>query len=180
MLRFPYRRVWAEPGPAIDSPRLGLFRRLIRLLTGQFASTQQAPTRAHDNAPRPVVSIRIRGPVASRRLKSALLDTGSQDTLFPMALAEPLGILLGGERRAIKWRGQRYWVEFHDVELELTQNDLAWRWRAHVGFTPAPLSYALLGHRGCLDFLDAKFCGADQVVELETNRRYPGIVGPAA
>ena len=214
MLRFPYRRVWTEPGPAIASPRLGLFRRLIRLLTGQSASTQQAPTPVHDNAPRPVVSIRIRGPVASRRLKSALLHTGSQDTpncrsafpgrrepprliesgtvrsgwkarptnslQSPMALAEPLGILLGGDRQAIKWRGQRYWVEFHDVELELTHNDLAWRWRAHVGFTPAPLSYALLGHRGCLDLLDAKFCGADQVVELETNRRYPGIVGPAA
>jgi hypothetical protein len=118
--------------------------------------------------------------VAARRLKSALLDTGSQDTLFPMALAEPLGILLGGERYGIKWRGQRYLVEFHEVELELMQNELVWRWRARVGFTAAPLTYALLGHRACLDFLDAKFCGADQVVELDTNRVLPGIIGSAS
>ena len=179
MLRFPYRRVWAEPGPA-GIPPLGLWSRLIRLLTGKLAAAQQPPARVSDNAPRPVISIRIRGPVASRRLKSALLDTGSQDTLFPAALAEPLGIPLGGERQAIRWRGQRYWVEFHTVELELAQDQIAWRWQARVGFTPAPLAYALLGHRGCLDFLDAKFCGADQVVEIEVNRMFPGIAGPTS
>jgi hypothetical protein len=96
-----------------------------------------------------------------------------------MELAEPFGIPLGGERAAIRWRGQRYWVEFHPVELELAQNGIVWRWRARVGFTPAPLSYGLLGHRGCLEFLDAKFRGADQIVEVETNRALPGTVGPA-
>ena len=170
--------MWADRRPVISSPPLGLLSRLIRLLTGKFTAAQQPPTTVSDNAPRPVVSIRIRGPAASRRLKSALLDTGSQDTLFPAALAEPLGILLGGERKAIRWRGQRYWVEFHTGKLELAQDPLVWRWQARVGFTPAPLAYALLGHRGCLEFLDAKFCGADQVVEIEVNRMFPGIVGP--
>ena len=90
MLRFPYRRLWSESRPVGGSPTLGLFSRLILLLTGKRAAAQRHPTSVSDNAPRPVVSIRIRGPVASRRLKSALLDTGSQDTLFPAALAEPL------------------------------------------------------------------------------------------
>jgi len=178
MFRFSYRRVWAESGPVVAPPPPGLLSRLIRLLTSKLVATHHPPTTVSDNAARPVVSIRIRGPVASRRLKSALLDTGSQDTLFPAALAEPLGILLGGERQTIRWRGQRYWVEFHTVELELGQEQVTWRWQARVGFTPAPLSYALLGHRGCLDFLDANFRGADQVVEIEVNRLFPGIVGP--
>jgi hypothetical protein len=179
MLRFPYRRVLAEPRTIVSSQPLGLWSRLIRLLTGELTAAQPT-TRVSDSAPRPVVSIRIRGPVASRRLKSALLDTGSQDTPFPAALAEPLGVPLGGERQTIRWRGQRYWVEFQTVELELAQEQVAWRWQARVGFTPAPLAYALLGHRGCLDFLDAKFCGADQIVEIEVNRMFPGIVGPRA
>ncbi len=93
-----------------------------------------------------------------------------------MALAQPLGIPLGGQRYGITWRGQRYWVEFHEVELELTQNGVAWRWRTRVGFTAAPLTYALLGQRGCLEFPDARFFGADQMVELETNRLFPGTV----
>jgi hypothetical protein len=122
------------------------------------------------------VSVRIQGPAAARRLKYALLDTGSQDTLFPVELAEPLGIVLGGESQSIRWRGQRYSVEFHAIELELTQGGISWRWRARAGFTPAPLAYALLGHGGCLEFLDATFRGADQVVDLETNRTFPGIV----
>lgn len=173
MLRFPYRRVWAELSPAVGFSPRGLLSRLIRFLTGQSAQTRQPIPHAGDTFPRPFVSVRIKGPLSARRLRSALLDTGCQDTLFPMALAQPLGIVLGGERKTIKWRGRPYWVEFHDVELELKRNEVVWRWRVRVGFTPAPLSYALLGQRGCLEFLDAKFCGADQAVELEMNRLFP-------
>jgi hypothetical protein len=49
-----------------------------------------------------------------------------------------------------------------------------------VGFTAAPLSYALLGQRGCLDFLDVTFRGADQIAELEVNREFPGTVQSGA
>jgi hypothetical protein len=171
MLRFPYRRTWPEPGAGVVPGFLGRF---FRRLTGGAVVATHAPVR--ESEPRPVVSVRIKGPTGSRRLKSALLDTGSQDTLFPFELARPLGIVLGGERRAISWRGKRYWVDFQVAELELTQYDVTWRWRARVGFTSAPLSYALLGQRGCLDILDAKFFGADQVVEFETNRAFPGTI----
>ena len=179
MFRFAYRRIGLAPIPSVASAPAGLLARLFRFLSGKSVQSHPSPAR-FDNAPRPMVSIRIRGPVAARRLKSALLDTGSQDTLFPMELAESLGLPLGGQRQSIKWRGQQFWVEFHDVELELAQNELAWRWRARVGFTAAPLSFALLGQRGCLDYLDAKFCGADEVVELETNRNFPGVSGAQA
>jgi hypothetical protein len=167
---FPYRRVATEARSTLASPP-GFFLRLVHVLTGR-GFTSPIP-KATEIVPRPFVSVRIRGPVGSRRLRSALLDTGSQDTLFPLELAAPLGIVLGGERQTIKWRGQRYWVEYQIAELELAQTGVAWRWRYRVGFTRAPLTYALLGQRGCLDFLDAKLCGADQTVELETNRAFP-------
>jgi hypothetical protein len=96
-----------------------------------------------------------------------------------MELVESLGIILGGEKQTVHWRGQGFGVEFHIVELELAQGGLVWRWRARVGFTAAPLSYALLGQRGCLDYFDATFRGADQVAELEINRSFPGTVSSA-
>jgi hypothetical protein len=172
MFRFPYRPAWVEHHP--DAPP-NLWSQLLRLVSG---SSPRAERPFIDRVPRPVVSVRVHGPVSTRWIKSAVLDTGSQDTLFPMLLAEPLGVLLGGERGKITWRGQRYWVEFHGVDLELEQGGAHWRWRARVGFTAAPLGFVLLGQRGFLEFFDAKFRGADHVVELEPNRLYPGIVEP--
>jgi hypothetical protein len=176
MLRFPYRRMGVKPLPAL-TPRPSWLVQLFGVLIGKPAPEERAPSShspsAVDDPPRRFVSVRIKGPTAARRLRSALLDTGSLDTLFPAELAAPLGILLGGERRSIRWRGQRHEVEFHTVELELAEGANVLRWRGRVGFTAAPLAYALLGQRGCLECFDAKFRGADQVVELESNRALP-------
>jgi hypothetical protein len=122
MFRFPYRRALVQPSAAATSAQPGFFVRLIRFLTGKSPTTQLAGISPTENPPRPFVSIRVKGPVAGRRLKSALLDTASQDTLFPMELAEPLGIILGAVRTAVRWRGKRHWVEFHTVEMELPQD----------------------------------------------------------
>ena len=176
MLRFPYRRLGVKALPA-PARRPSWLVQLLHALIGKPAAEERAPSSlsrsAADDPPRPFVSVRIKGPTAARRLKSALLDTGSQDTLFPAELAAPLGIILGGERRAIRWRGQRHEVEFHIVELELADGANVLCWRGRVGFTAAPLAYALLGQRGCLEYFDTKFRGADQIVELESNRALP-------
>jgi hypothetical protein len=173
MFRFLYRRAWSASVSAAAAP-LGFWSRLVQLVGGRGKRTPAVSSvRTRESPPRPFVSIRIKGPVGSRRLKSALLDTGSQDTLFPIELSDPLGIVLGEDRQTIHWHGQGYGVEFQTVELEIVQDAVVWGWRAHVGFTHAPLSYGLLGQRGCLDFFDAKFCGADQFVELERNREFP-------
>src|SRR5262245_34166816 len=174
MFRIPYQQLPIKPAQPILSPPLSLLARIVRMLTGK-------PSPPHAGiftlgSYRPFVSIRVRGTVAARWLKYALLDTGSEDTLLPMELAERLGIMLGGDRQAVMWRGRRFWVEFHVVEFELTQEATTWRWRARAGFTPAPLSYALLGQRGWLEFMDVNFRGADKIAELETNRLFPGSV----
>jgi hypothetical protein len=74
----------------------------------------------------------------------------------------------------VRWRGQLHPLRFGDAALLLTDNGSVWRWSAVVGFSPAPLRYPILGQAGCLQFLDARFIGADLIVELETNRTYPG------
>jgi hypothetical protein len=102
MLRFPYRQLQPQRIPAIATRPSSLLVRILHFLTGKRAAAPGSIARARelagDNAARPFVSVRIHGPVAARRLRYALLDTGSQDTPFPMELAEPLGITLGGEK----------------------------------------------------------------------------------
>jgi hypothetical protein len=74
----------------------------------------------------------------------------------------------------VRWRGQLHSLRFGDVDLLLTDNRSIWRWSAVVGFTPAPLRYPILGQAGCLQFMEARFLGADLRVELEANHTYPG------
>jgi hypothetical protein len=45
-----------------------------------------------------------------------------------------------------------------------------------VAFSAASLAFPLLGHGGCLQFINATFLDADRFVELETNPFYQGIV----
>jgi hypothetical protein len=45
-----------------------------------------------------------------------------------------------------------------------------------VRLSPAPIRYPILGTAGCLQFMDARFRGADLIVELETNPTFAGVV----
>jgi hypothetical protein len=126
---------------------------------------------------RPLVPLRILGP--SGLLRSyirAVLDSGADDTVLPMDVALIIGVATAPAAQRLRWRGQTYSLQFGAVELELEdQTGMRCRWRAVVGFSPAPIRYPILGQAGCLQFFDAMFRGLDRVVELETNRAYPGI-----
>ncbi|HTU91552.1 MAG TPA: hypothetical protein VMF69_15825 [Gemmataceae bacterium] len=74
----------------------------------------------------------------------------------------------------IRWRGQFHPLRFADTELELDDGSGKCRWPAIVAFSPAPMTYPLLGLAGCLEFFDARFRSADRLAELEKNRVYPG------
>ena len=126
---------------------------------------------------RPLVPVRIFGPTQRLRyFPRAVLDPGADDTIFPLDLAALLGVVLKADAaHALRWRGQPYALRFGDVELELADDSgSVCRWPAVVGFSAAPLRYPILGNAGCLCFFDALFRGADQFMELETNRSYPG------
>jgi hypothetical protein len=126
---------------------------------------------------RPLLPVRVIGPGNCLRFyPRALLDTGADDTIFPLDVATLLGAALLPEAgHGVRWRGQRYPLRFGKVELELVdQSGSAWCWPAVVGFSPAPIRYPILGNAGGLQFLDASYRGDDRLVELETNRSYPG------
>jgi hypothetical protein len=47
-----------------------------------------------------------------------------------------------------------------------------------VAFTTANIRYPLLGIAGSLEFLDARFLGMNQVLEVEANASMPTIPQP--
>lgn len=125
---------------------------------------------------RPLIPVRLIGPAGqSRQFNKVLLDTGSDDTIFPMAAARMLGVqFVQPTGHVVRWHGQRYGLRYGEVDLELTEGGSTWRWSAIIGFSDAPIRYPLLGNSGCLEFFDAKFFGDDHLVQLETSAAYPG------
>jgi hypothetical protein len=74
----------------------------------------------------------------------------------------------------VRWRGNLHPLRFAEVELVLSDDTSTCRWRAVVAFSPVPFPYPILGNAGCLQFFDVRLLGADLIVELETNWKYPG------
>lgn len=125
---------------------------------------------------RPIVPVSVRQSLSHRRTK-AVVDTGSNDSIFPLKLASVLGLPLGSSiSHRIVWHGQVFPLQFAVVDLELSDGSAGFRWSASVGFSPAPIPYALLGIRGCLQFFDVTFCGKDLAVEFTINSSFHGTV----
>jgi hypothetical protein len=126
---------------------------------------------------RPLVPVDIIGPTGIvQHFGRAVLDPAADDTIFPLVTARWLRMSLHSDTgHRVRWRGQVHALRFGDVELRLDDGHSVWRWRTVVGFSPAAIRYPILGTAGCLEFMDARFRGADRIAELETNRSYPGI-----
>ena len=124
--------------------------------------------------PRPYVTIGLVGPSDSY-VEDALLDTASDDTVFPNAAAAKIGIDLRnapiGEASGVG--SAPIIVRYAAVELHLTDGKEFRRWPAWVGFTAARLKQPLLGFAGCLQFFGAYFHGDREEVELDVNALYP-------
>lgn len=105
----------------------------------------------------------------------AILDSAADDTVLPFDLMRSLGIALRPYTgHGVRWRGQLHALRFGTVELEIAAAGSVWRWPAVVGFSPAPIRYPILGQTGFIQFMNARFLGADLAVELEANHTFPG------
>ena len=105
-----------------------------------------------------------------------MLDTGADDSVFPIWVAARIGIDLTsasvGNAGGVGLPSVQ--VCFAEVVLRVTDQREQYEWRAWVGFTPAPLRHALLGFAGFLQFFTATFHGDREEVELAVNSLYPG------
>lgn len=131
-------------------------------------------------AHRPVVTLKIIGPRGMVRW-DALVDTGSDITLLPSVIAEDLGIdLTVADESTIRGVGNES-VDVRDggVELEVTDGRELYCWDAKVSFlmtSDAESHFALLGHRGCLDFFVATFDADARALEITPASVFPGTV----
>ncbi len=125
---------------------------------------------------RPVVPVRIFGPLGSR-LYDGCLDCASDDTIFPLALARQLGIDLSTAPQGVAHPagGMTIPYLYTSVRLRLSDGLDTCEWQATVGFVDLPLRWALLGHAGFLDFFDTTLRGARRDVLMIPNSLFPGV-----
>lgn len=126
---------------------------------------------------RPEVTIDV---IGTRRMETiqALVDTGSDETIFPASLAQAIGVQLdhasAGQASAVG--GHAVQLVPGSVVLEITQGEQNNRWRTTVGFLEAERpedEVALLGYAGFLEFFRAAFDSQNHELELTANDRLP-------
>lgn len=106
----------------------------------------------------------------------ALLDTGSDDCIFPEAIAPRIGVDLSQAQAhtLTPIGGSPSVIRYCEVMLRLADGVEFREWRAWVGFSSLRMRYPVLGFAGCLQFFTVTFHGDREVVELAVNGLYPG------
>ena len=126
--------------------------------------------------PRPIINVTLVG-ASAIATRSALLDSGADESIFPELVAQAVGIDLNSSTLE-----SANYVRFGNIPvrravsiLRISDGIETCEWRGLVAFTPARLIYPILGFAGCLQFFDATFRGALEEVELVQNALYPGV-----
>jgi len=126
---------------------------------------------------RPEVTIDVIGP-RRRETIQALVDTGSDETVFPASLARAIGVQLdhtsAGQASAVG--GHAVQLVPGSVILEITEGVQSYRWQTTVGFLEVEQSedeVALLGFAGFLEFFRAMFDSQSHELELVANDPFP-------
>lgn len=127
---------------------------------------------------RPITAVRVAGPGGSWIL-DGLLDSGSDDTVFPEWIAPMIGVDLSsvvGLDLHLAGRGQPIRCRYHSIKIRITDGKQeTYEWDAVVGFIAVPLKCPLLGQAGFLQYFDTTFQGADHVVNLSPNWSFAGL-----
>lgn len=126
---------------------------------------------------RPVITIRITGPASEGRW-DALVDTGADETLLPLSLAELLGIELDQETtsQAAGISGDPLTIHYGSVDFQIASDLEIVSWNTIVGFVEFGSSndeVIVLGHGGCLDYFTAVFDGERGELEMIPNSLLP-------
>ncbi|MCI0538969.1 MAG: retroviral-like aspartic protease family protein [Verrucomicrobiales bacterium] len=144
-------------------------------LRGYRSSTAIPSLRGSSVRYRPVIPLTVIGP-RGQEDPYALVDTGSDDVVFPMDLAHRLGVDLSqAPRRQSQGVGSAGGVPvlFAPVILCLSDSVQTVRWRATVGFTSASLRFCLFGIAGGLEFFQTILDVPQNILELHPNSLLP-------
>lgn len=126
---------------------------------------------------RPEIPITIRGPKGAMSLVG-LVDTGSDNTVFPKSAADYLGIPISAMTvpTATAFGGQPIPLLFGEAVLRLQADEESLAWHTHVNFfdfDTAEEEVVILGHAGFLEFFTATFDGQQGMLTLVPNDDLP-------
>jgi len=129
---------------------------------------------------RPEIPLTVIGPASSGSF-AALVDTGSDNTILPKSIAEPLGIPLrvASGSSASAFGGQRLSLLDGEATLQLEADGKVIRWPSELLFFDFPNiedETVILGHAGFLDYFTATFDGEMGVLDLVANDDLPATV----
>jgi hypothetical protein len=128
---------------------------------------------------RPEIVVMVHRPAGVRTVR-ALVDTGSDYTIFPLEVATRMGIpTLPAEGPPIKaFGGQAIGVRYADVPVQIDSTEETLLWTARVFFTDdsddsSSDRTAVVGHMGFLEFLTATFRGDTNTLDIDANEDLP-------
>ncbi len=126
---------------------------------------------------RPITAVRISGP-GGTWLLDGLLDSGSDDTIFPEWLAGIVGLdlhLATEQEIHLAGRAKPLRCRYLSAQLRITDGKQeTYEWDGVVGFVAVPMKFPLLGQAGFLHYFDVSFLGADHMAVLIPNRSFQG------
>ena len=134
---------------------------------------------------RPVIPLFISGPRGALPYLG-LLDTGSDDTKIPLAIAERLGIELDrGHPVPFRGVGGEVFGVYGTVTLELRQSPKSYRWTTVAAFLPDPpdatdeeSAIITLGHTGFFRYFRAAFDYQRIRVDIRPNSLFSRVALP--
>ena len=126
---------------------------------------------------RPEIPVTILGPGGSLTL-IGLVDTGSDNTIFPKSVADLLQIATESESgpAANAFGGQRIQLLAGDATLQLEADEVTCSWKTvtcFFKFDSPEDETVILGHAGFLDFFTATFDGKFGTLMLMPNDELP-------
>lgn len=126
---------------------------------------------------RPEIPVTVIGP-SGLASYIGLVDTGSDNTIFPKSVADYLGIatIIKSGPQAIVFGGQRIQMFEGRATLKIESDGESLRWNVPISFFDfaAPdAEVVILGHAGFLDFFTATFDGNRCELQLVANEDFP-------
>jgi predicted aspartyl protease len=126
---------------------------------------------------RPEIEVSIQGPSGSATY-IGLVDTGSDNTIFPKSIADDLGISLekAPTPASKTFGGHSVELLVGEAVLRLEASDDVVAWRTLLNFYDFPEQNeeaVILGHAGFLDYFTATFDGKDGLLTLVPNDELP-------
>jgi hypothetical protein len=128
---------------------------------------------------RPEIEVSIEG-VLGRATVVGLVDTGSDNTIFPKSVADVLGIRLSPSSAppALTFGGLSIPLSAGVVTLQLESDDASVRWQTTINFyefESPELEAVILGHTGFLEYFTATFDGQKCTLTLVPNNDMPQV-----